>query len=201
MARNHVAAADPIVEGNSTWALIRSDLDEARVWWGSALTHIFPNVFVAISYRVAHHLEAAGWRPMAYAVSILCQVLTGAEIRPGASIGPGFVVMHPSGIVIGPDVVAGRGLTMFGKNTLGRVRNPRDPLGGSPVIGDNVHIGTMASLLGPIRIGDGVQIGAHSLVVKDVPDGGRTRGSAAVVSGPRKETNDGASAADRAGNP
>lgn len=182
-----VRAVTPDAEGSDTslLALIKSDIDEARVWWGSALPHLFPNVFVAVSYRVAHHLEAAGWRPLAYVVSILCHVLTGAEIRPRANIGPGFVVMHPSGIVIGPDVVAGRGLTVFGKNTLGRVRGPQHALGGSPVIGDDVRIGTMASLLGPIKIGNRVQIGAHSLVVEDVPDGGRTNGPLAIVSGPR----------------
>jgi serine O-acetyltransferase len=172
-------------DGLTLWELIRSDLDEAKVWWGGWVLHFFPNVFVAVSYRVAHHLENLGLRPFAYAVSILCSVLTGAEIRPPAQIGPGFVVQHPVGIVIGPDVVAGRGLTMFGKNTIGRVRNPQHPLGGSPVIGDNVRIGTTASLLGPIKIGNDVQIGAHCLVVHDVPDGGRTTAPVATVSGPR----------------
>ena len=165
--------------------LMKSDLDEARVWWGSALTHLFPNVFVSLSYRVAHALEASGLRPLAYVVSIFSYVLTGAEIRPSARIGPGLVIQHPNGIVIGPDVVAGRGLTLFGKITIGRVRNPNAPGGGSPVIGDNVRIGTTSSLLGPITVGNNVQIGAHSLVVEDVPDGGRTNGAVAVVSAPR----------------
>ena len=182
------------VSARGTWALIRSDLDEARVWWGSALTHSFPNVYVAVSHRIAHHLEAAGLRPLAYVVAIVCQMLTGAEIRPSAAIGPRFVVVHPSGIVVGPDVVAGERLKLFGKNTLGRYRDPRDPRGGSPVIGDDVHIGTMAVLLGPISVGDGARIGALSLVVTDVPEGGRTKGPVATVSAPRRLAEAGAEA-------
>ncbi len=39
-----------------------------------------------------------------------------------------------------------------------------------PVIGDNVHISGGAKILGPIRIGNNVTIGANAVVVKDVPD-------------------------------
>ena len=39
-----------------------------------------------------------------------------------------------------------------------------------PVIGDNVHISAGARILGPIRIGNNVIIGANAVVVKDVPD-------------------------------
>jgi len=174
------APADGATLGGA-WALIASDIDEARVWWGGALTHSFPNVYVALSHRIAHLLERRGLRPLAYVVAILCQVLTGAEIRPSAVIGPRFVVVHPAGIVVGPDVVAGERLKLFGKNTLGRYRDPRDPLGGSPVVGDDVHIGTMAVLLGPIAVGDGARIGALSLVVTDVPERGRVKAPVATV--------------------
>ena len=38
-----------------------------------------------------------------------------------------------------------------------------------PVIGDNVIINAGAKIIGPVRIGDNVEIGANSVVVKDVP--------------------------------
>ncbi|HZU80409.1 MAG TPA: hypothetical protein VE991_10885 [Acidimicrobiales bacterium] len=166
--------------------LIRSDWREAQEFYcGHAVTHLFPNVYVAVTYRLAHALERRRLRPLAYLLALVCQVLTGAEIRPGATVGPGLLVVHPHGIVIGPDVVAGRGLWLFGKNTLGRTRNPAHPYGGSPVVGDDVHVGTGACLLGPVKVGDDVEIGALSVVVEDVPDGGRTRAGATIVSGPR----------------
>ena len=37
------------------------------------------------------------------------------------------------------------------------------------MIGDNVHIHAGARIIGPVRIGDNVEIGANSVVVKDVP--------------------------------
>lgn len=40
----------------------------------------------------------------------------------------------------------------------------------TPIIGDNVHICTGAVVLGDIRIGNDVIIGANAVVVKDVPD-------------------------------
>lgn len=39
-----------------------------------------------------------------------------------------------------------------------------------PVIGKNCLIGPGACILGDIRIGDGVNIGANAVVLEDVPD-------------------------------
>ena len=40
---------------------------------------------------------------------------------------------------------------------------------GSPIFGDRVDIGTGAKILGPIRIGNDVIIGANAVVLTDVP--------------------------------
>lgn len=42
--------------------------------------------------------------------------------------------------------------------------------GGIPTIGDNVHICAGAKVLGDIKIGNNVIVGANAVVVKDVPD-------------------------------
>ncbi len=39
-----------------------------------------------------------------------------------------------------------------------------------PVIGDNVYLATGAKILGPIKIGNNVIVGANAVVIKDVPD-------------------------------
>jgi serine O-acetyltransferase len=41
---------------------------------------------------------------------------------------------------------------------------------GVPKIGNRVFIGPGAKIFGPIKIGDDVEIGANSVVTKDVPD-------------------------------
>ena len=42
---------------------------------------------------------------------------------------------------------------------------------GLPMIGDDVVIGYGASVLGPVRVGDHAVVGAHALVIKDLPAG------------------------------
>lgn len=42
--------------------------------------------------------------------------------------------------------------------------------GGSPVIGDNCLIGAGAKIIGPVKIGNNVKIGAGCVVAVDVPD-------------------------------
>ena len=51
----------------------------------------------------------------------------------------------------------------------------------APVIGNNVDIGAGAKLLGPIRIGDNVIIGANAVVLCDVPDNSIAVGVPATI--------------------
>ena len=50
-----------------------------------------------------------------------------------------------------------------------------------PTIGDNVFIGTGAKVLGGLRIGNDVRIGANAVVLNDVPDGATVAGIPARV--------------------
>jgi serine O-acetyltransferase len=47
---------------------------------------------------------------------------------------------------------------------------------GSPVIGDNVTFGTGAKVIGPVRVGDRVAVGANCVVTEDEPDRSATAG-------------------------
>ncbi|WP_249780919.1 DapH/DapD/GlmU-related protein [Bradyrhizobium sp. dw_78] len=97
----------------------------------------------------------------------LIQILTGIELPCEAQIGRNFVIDHFGGIIIS-------GYAQFGDNC--RVRNGvviglrRVEEKSAPIIGDNVDIGAGAKLLGPIRIGNNVLIGANAVVLCDVPD-------------------------------
>lgn len=48
-------------------------------------------------------------------------------------------------------------------------------------IGDNCYIGTGATILGPIRIGNNVTIGAGSVVIKDIPSNCIVAGNPAKI--------------------
>jgi serine O-acetyltransferase len=106
------------------------------------------------------------------------QVVAGIELPCEVEIGRNFVIDHFGGIVIS-------GYARFGDNC--RIRNGcvvglariDDPC--APVIGDNVDIGAGAKLLGRIRIGNNVVIGANAVVVRDVPDDCMAVGIPAVV--------------------
>lgn len=105
-----------------------------------------------------------------------------ADISPAARIGPGFRVAHSVGIVIGPDVVAGKNFEVFSNVTLGgrdRVTNGRT----MPKFGDNVTVFAGAAVLGPIYIGDNVSIGANAVVIKDVPPNVIVAGNPARIVG------------------
>ena len=79
--------------------------------------------------------------------------------------GPGLSIAHPGTIVIHMDVKVGSDCRIHQGVTLGSVR------GLVPTLGDRVHIGASATILGGITVGDDAVIGAGSVVVRDVPDG------------------------------
>jgi serine O-acetyltransferase len=47
---------------------------------------------------------------------------------------------------------------------------------GAPVLGDDVYIGTGATLVGKIKVGDGAKIAANTLVISNVPAGATVMG-------------------------
>jgi serine O-acetyltransferase len=92
---------------------------------------------------------------------------TGADINPNARLGPGLVVSHGVGLVVGGDVVAGRDLLLHHGVTLGAPTPGR--ISQAPRIGDGVSIGAGATLVGAITVGDGAFVGAGVLLARDVP--------------------------------
>lgn len=47
---------------------------------------------------------------------------------------------------------------------------------GKPRLGDGVTLYAKSSVLGPVVVGDGARIGAHALVLRDVPAGQVAKG-------------------------
>ncbi len=94
----------------------------------------------------------------------------GAELRLDTPIGGGLYIAHPVGVVISPDYM-GENCSVISAVTVG-MRNELI----FPTIGDRVFIGAGARVLGAITLGDDVQVGANSVVIKDVPAGGTVVG-------------------------
>ncbi len=106
------------------------------------------------------------------------QILTGIELPCEVPVGKGFVIEHSGDIVVS-------GFASFGDHC--RIRNgvviglarTEEPC--APQLGDDVDVGAGAKLLGNIRIGNHVRIGANAVVVTDVPDNCIAVGVPAVI--------------------
>ncbi|MEE4382477.1 MAG: DapH/DapD/GlmU-related protein [Pseudomonadales bacterium] len=98
----------------------------------------------------------------------LVQIVCGIELPCEAQVGRRLVIDHFGGIVVSGYAVLGDDCRLRNGVVIG-LKNVEDPC--APVIGNRVDIGAGAKVLGPIRIGDGVKIGANAVVLSDVPDG------------------------------
>jgi serine O-acetyltransferase len=99
----------------------------------------------------------------------LAEIFCGVTIGVQAKIGRRLIIEHSGAIVvhgksvIGDDCIIRQGVTIGNR----RLDRPMD----APHIGNRVNIGAGAKILGGVRIGDDVDIGANAVVFKDVPSG------------------------------
>jgi serine O-acetyltransferase len=136
-------------------------------------------------HRLTHRMwTKPDGRLAARLISQLTRAVTGVEIHPGAQIGRRFFIDHGMGVVIGETAEIGDDVLMFHGVTLGGRSMER--VKRHPTIGNNVTIGAGARILGPVRIGDRVQIGANCVVVRDIPAGAVAVGVPAKVRFPNK---------------
>jgi len=98
---------------------------------------------------------------------IFWSVVTGADIPLNCKIGGGLLIPHPNGIVIHPSTVIGVNCLIHQQVTFGVNRNSEQ----SPEIAGHVDIGAGAKIIGPIKIGCDVLVGANAVVVRDVEAG------------------------------
>lgn len=124
-----------------------------------------------VLHRLAHWFKSHGVPVLGPAIARLNQFLTGVEIGPAAVIGPGFMISHGNGLVIGGHVRIGARALLLHQVTIGSPDPGR--LEEMPVLGDDVFVGAGARLIGPIEVGDGAFIGASCLVTCNVPAGAR----------------------------
>lgn len=167
---------------------LREDLDAAQRRDPAARTRVevalaYPGVHAVWVHRVAHRLwREPGLRLSARLLSQVSRAVTGVEIHPGATIGRRLFIDHGMGVVIGETAVVGDDVVLFHGATLGgkTMRHGKR----HPTVGNSVVIGAGAKVLGPVWIGDGAQVGANAVVLKDVPAGSMAVGVPARIRWP-----------------
>ncbi len=127
----------------------------------------YPGLRAIWLHRIAHFFWWKKFRLIARLISEFGRFINGIEIHPGAQIGRRFFIDHGTGIVIGETTIIGDDCTLFQGVTLGGTGKEKGKR--HPTLGHSVVIGAGAKILGNIKIGDGVRIGAGSVVVRNVP--------------------------------
>lgn len=118
---------------------------------------------------------------LVFFVSMHYEYKYGIDMKRGSSVGAGFYIGHFGGIVISSSAMIGSNCNISQGVTIG-VSGEGDRRG-VPVIGNNVYMGAGAKLIGGIKVGDNVIIGANAVVTRDVPDGAIVVGIPAKVIG------------------
>ena len=128
---------------------------------------LYPGFHAILFHRIAHFFYTRKLFFIARLISQIARHITGIEIHPGAQIGKRLFIDHGMGIVIGETTTIGNDCTIYHNSTLGGTG--KDKYKRHPDLGNNVMIGSGAKVLGPIKIGDNVKVGANCVVLKDVP--------------------------------
>ena len=104
---------------------------------------------------------------------------TGIQIPTKTVIGKGFYLGHFGTVIINPNVKIGENVNIATGVTIGKTN--RGIGQGTPVIGNEVWIGTNAVIVGNIKVGDDVLIAPGAYVNFDVPSHSIVLGNPATI--------------------
>ena len=164
----------------SKLALLKADVSrraKKRGLAGVAAWQLFwsePQNRTLALYRWSQAARPAAWRALFGRMYLRSSRRTGLEILT-PQLGGGVIMPHWGRIILNAQSI-GDDLYIFHNVTIGN-----DYASGRPSVGSDVFIGTGATLLGDITIGDHVIIAAGSVVVKDVPPCSLVAGNPARV--------------------
>ena len=103
----------------------------------------------------------------------------GIDISYDTQVGSGLYIGHFGGIVVNYKTKIGKNCNINHGVTIGETFGGKNP--GVPEIGDDVYIGPGSIIIGGIKVGNSVAIGAHSVVTQSIPDCGVVVGNPARI--------------------
>ncbi|MBL4607567.1 MAG: serine O-acetyltransferase [Pseudomonadales bacterium] len=127
----------------------------------------FKGLHALQGYRIAHWLWHQGRESLALFFQNQISVVFSIDIHPAAEIGSGIMLDHATGIVIGETAVVEDDVSILQSVTLGGTG--KDIGDRHPKIKKGVLVAAGAKILGNVVIGEGVKVGAGSVVLNDVP--------------------------------
>lgn len=143
----------------------------------------YPNLATVIYYRIAryHLLKNNKWRYFYFTLKLRrFRAKTSIDLSPQTNISKAFMFVHLGPRVIASTAVIGENCIIFPGVTIGGYKS-KNKEEGAPIIGDNVSIRANAVVVGKIKIGNNVNIGANCFVNFDVPDGASVISSGIVI--------------------
>lgn len=103
----------------------------------------------------------------------------GAEISDLTEVGKGLHIAHFGQIIIHSDAVLGENVSLSQGVTVGQTL--KDGKSFVPVVGNCVYLAPGAKVIGGIKIGNNVAVGANAVVTRDLPDNATAAGVPAKV--------------------
>lgn len=126
-----------------------------------------------VLYRASQ--SVGKWFPLgASVIKQINHLLTGADLAWENEVGPGLILHHPTGVVIGPGVRAGKNLQLNQGVTIGFGSFQGDQWEAAPTLGNNMLLGAGARVIGKVRLADNIKVGANAAVVKSCDIEGAT---------------------------
>ena len=134
-------------------------------------SHLNPRFATVVLIRLAQRTHAKGWPRLAKFFSLLNVLIFGIEVPSRLSIGPGLVIPHPIGTIIGAGRI-GANVTIYQQVTFGAALADFDfDVATRPVVEDDVIVTAGAKIIGPVCLGQGCVVGANAVVLQNVPGG------------------------------
>ena len=155
---------------------IEEDINEIFIKDPACVYFFQPLLFYKGFYSIQAYRLANFWIEKKLGLALYIQSIVSekfnVDIHPKAKIGKGIMVDHASGVVIGETAKVGDYSSIFHGVTLGGIGSE---------IGKGVMLSANATIIGNIKIGDNVRIGAGSVVLNDIPDNSTAVGVPAKI--------------------
>lgn len=159
------------------WPLIVADLKrygDSRSWRDLSRRYwLSPGFRYTLWLRLAAFLkQRKGPARIGYILSRWmlwrCGRRFGIDIPYNTRVGPGLYIGHYGGIVVSHEAVLGADCNINHQVTIGVKYGGKNA--GTPILGDRVFLGPGSKIIGGIRIGDDVAVGANAVVLESIPD-------------------------------